>query len=72
LLSFKYYHSTNHYFEQNGVKEGEIIIKDLNKALESQEWTEIDKDGVCQTKQQYLTQVEDNGIVKPNFYDLIK
>lgn len=72
LLSFKYIHSTNHYNKENGVKEGEIIITNNKKPLQDQNWIELDKNGKCYTKEQYITQVEDNGIVKPKFYEYIK
>ncbi|EKD58111.1 MAG: hypothetical protein ACD_57C00027G0004 [uncultured bacterium] len=36
-----YYHSTCDYFEQHGVRKGEIVITNSNKNLENQKWTEI-------------------------------
>lgn len=62
LIKIGYTHSTPFYGEENGVKHGEIIIKDQNLPLESQEWTEKDEFGVNFTFEGYLVQLEDNGL----------
>ncbi len=64
-----YIHSTTHYGEENGVREGKIKITDKNKDLGEQEWKEVDKDNVCWTLKQYLRQKEDNGIRRPKFFN---
>jgi hypothetical protein len=69
LTSFKYAHSTQHFGKDNGIREGEIIITDNTKPLEFQNWTELDEKGDCPTKLQYLTKIEDNGVVKPKFFE---
>ncbi len=63
-----YIHSTRHYGEDNGIKEGIIKIKNKGLDLEKQEWLEKDKDGVCWTLKQYLKEKDDNGLRRPKFF----
>lgn len=61
LLSFKYIHSSPYFGKENGIREGEIKITDINKPLQDQEWLEADENGVKHTLEGYLVNVEDNG-----------
>lgn len=72
IKSIEYTHSSPHFGEKNGVKTGLIEIVDGNKPLEKQNWTEKDDDGKSPTLLEYTNQVEDNGIVKPKFFELLK
>ncbi len=63
-----YTHSTKHYGEDNGIREGKIVVVDKNAKLEKQDWQEKDHDGVCWTLKQYLKEKEDNGFRRPNFF----
>lgn len=64
----KYIHSTKHYGDENGIKEGIIKIKDKNTNLEEQEWLEKDKNNICWTLKQYLKEKEDNGLRRLKFF----
>lgn len=63
-----YLHSTRHYDDGNGIREGIIKIKDVNKSLEHQDWLEKDKNGICWTKKQFMKEKEDNGFRRPKFF----
>ena len=71
-VRIEYVHSSPHYASNNGVKRGEIIITDIAKGLDSQDWKEIDETGECTTKLGYLREIEDNGLVRPKFMQKMK
>lgn len=72
ITKIEYTHSSPHFHQANGVRIGIIEIKDHTKPLESQNWLEVDEDGEKPTLKEYLNQIEDNGVVKPNFYEKLK
>jgi hypothetical protein len=72
LESITYTHSSNHFDKENGARIGKIIITDLKKPLEKQNWTEQSNKGYCPTLKQYLNKIEDNGIVRPKFFEKLK
>ena len=61
IISIKYIHSSPYFGKENGIREGEIKITDINKPLQDQEWLEQDENGVKHTLEGYLVDVEDNG-----------
>jgi len=71
-LSFTYTHAAEYYGENNGVKEGSVLITDINAELKDQNWQEIDKDGKNWTLQGLLREYEDNGIRRFKFADKLK
>ncbi|MDQ6986005.1 MAG: hypothetical protein Q9M91_03485 [Candidatus Dojkabacteria bacterium] len=54
--------SAEHYGKDNGMRFGEIIIKDQKKPLQDQEWVDPDENGINQIYEGYLNKVEDNGL----------
>ena len=65
----KYLHSTAHYEKDNGVKKGEILVKDESRDLGEQEWKEVDENNKCWTLKQYQRKKYDNGIRRPKFFN---
>lgn len=62
VVKIEYTHSTPHYKNLNGIKNGIIEVIDQNKSLEEQKWLEVDEAGINHTLEGFLTNVEDNGI----------
>ncbi len=62
VVYIKYTHATPNYGDDMGVKTGEIRIKDINKPLWDQEWTEKDSHGVNHTYEGFMINVDDNGL----------
>ncbi len=65
LKNITYTHSTPHFGKENGIKEGTIEIKDINKGLESQVWNEEI------TYKGYIKDVDNNGVYRLNIYQLL-
>lgn len=62
VVVIKYVHSSPYFGSENGIREGEIRITDINKPLHEQEWLEQDENGIKHTLEGYMVNVEDNGI----------
>ncbi len=58
LKSIIYTHSTPHFNNENGIKEGNIKVLDITKRLEEQEWNEDI------TYKGYIKDIENNGIYR--------
>lgn len=58
LKNITYTHSTAYFGNMNGIKEGIIRIKDINKGLEDQEWEEDI------TYKGYIKDIKNNGIYR--------
>jgi hypothetical protein len=67
VQSIQYTHASPYYGMLNGVKTGDIIIRDIEKPLWDQEWTEKDEHGVNHTFEGFMTNVEDNGLRRFKF-----
>ena len=61
VKEFDYIHSTREYDDNNGIKEGKIVISDIHGKLIDQNWQEI-KDGRNWTYEGFLKENNDNGI----------
>ncbi len=61
-----YINSSEQYGDDNGTREGKIVIKDSTEPLQNQEWIDPDKDGTNHTYEGFLVQVKDNGIRRLN------
>lgn len=66
-ISFIYTHSISRYGDQNGVRFGEVVVRDPYGELKDQEWLEKGEDGVCWTLKELETNYEDNGLRRPKF-----
>ncbi|MEI6462673.1 MAG: hypothetical protein WCO33_03345 [bacterium] len=66
--AFKYVHSTRNYDDQNGMREGEIIITDPLKGLDQQNWKDEYK-GRNWIKEEYLMNKEDSGIRRLKIFE---
>ncbi len=69
VAEIKYVHSSRNYEDDNGIRHGKIEITDLAKPLEKQNWTET-LNGKNYSLEDYLTQLEDNGIRRLKRVDL--
>ncbi len=58
----EYTHSTPFFGDQNGIRVGEIVIKNQNNPLEEHEWLESDENGNNYTFEGYMINLEDNGL----------
>jgi hypothetical protein len=66
IKSFRYANSHRFYQEQNGIRIGEVIIKDPEKDLKDQNWTDT-LDGKNFFLEDLLVDYEDNGIRRLKF-----
>jgi hypothetical protein len=62
IKSFEYIQSTSKYGNANGIRMGQVIIKDINLPLTKQEWTDKDTDGKNPTLEGIKWKEYDNGI----------
>ncbi len=62
VKKIKYANSTEQYGKNNGVREGEIEITDINLPLHKQNWTDVDENGINHQLEGYLFDLEKNGI----------
>ncbi len=65
-VKIKYVHSSEHFFENSGVKFGKINILDPYSELKNQQWLETNKKGDKPTYQQLLKDYHDNGLRRLN------
>lgn len=68
---FKYVHSTPHYDNENGIKEADVLITDINGELKDQNWTETHTNGKNYTLQGLLKEYDDNGLRRLKFANKI-
>lgn len=57
-----YVNSTEQYGETNGVRYGQIKIKDVTKKLQDQEWIDFDENKINHTLEGFMFDVQDNGL----------
>lgn len=69
---FKYVHSTKQFGKDNGVREGQVNITDINAELKDQDWLEIAADGVKYTLEGLKINYADNGLHRPNYAQKLK
>jgi hypothetical protein len=67
VVEIEYTHSVRHYGKNNGIKVGNIIIKNPKKGLEFQDWQEQDETGRKITLLEYKKEVGDNGVRRLRF-----
>jgi len=67
LKKIWYTESSPYYAEANGVRIGTIDISSNSKKLEQQDWDSENRNGPKFTLQNYLKDIEENGIFRPNF-----
>jgi hypothetical protein len=71
-ITFTYTHAAEHYGESSGVKEGNVVITDIELELKDQDWQEADESGRNWTYEGLLNEYEDNGIRRFKFADKLK
>jgi len=71
-IAFTYTHAAEHYGEASGVKQGQVVITNLETELKDQNWQEIDENGRNWTLEGLLKEYEDNGIRRFKFADKLK
>lgn len=59
-----YTHSTSFYGTEHGIRTGNILITNIHKPLEEQDWDEIAEDGRNYTKEGYIEGGVDSGVFR--------
>lgn len=71
VVKIVYVNSHRFYGEDNGIRVGNIDIIDSSRPLEFQKWNDVGDDGANYILQDYLVEVEDNGIRRLHLPDNI-